>query len=69
MLSPDRKLASEQRRLKRIADRNVDKTCFACREKGHGVQDCPKIADGSIKAPEKGLHGKQDATVVGICYR
>ena len=65
---PDRKEASEKRRRRRMAERNVNTICFACREKGHAVQDCPKIADGSIKPPEKksGFGANQ---VVGICYR
>ncbi|KAF9793407.1 hypothetical protein BJ322DRAFT_1134429 [Thelephora terrestris] len=64
----DRKEASEKRRRRRIAERNVNTTCFACREKGHAVQDCPKIADGSIKPPEN-QSGFSATGVVGICYR
>lgn len=64
----DRKLASEQRRKKRIAERNVNTTCFACRETGHAVQDCPKIADGTLKPPD-GVQGSHGYGVVGICYR
>ena len=45
---------SEQRRLARIAERNADTTCFACREKGHSAKFCPKA-------------GNKPA--VGICYR
>ncbi|KAJ7632684.1 hypothetical protein FB45DRAFT_791855, partial [Roridomyces roridus] len=33
---------SEARRLQRIADRNAETTCFACRSKGHSARDCPK---------------------------
>ena len=71
-ISPKRTLehkeASEKRRLRRIAERNVNTTCFACREMGHAVQDCPKIADGSIKPPEN-QSGFSATGVVGICYR
>ncbi|KAI4522436.1 hypothetical protein K525DRAFT_283762 [Schizophyllum commune Loenen D] len=45
---------SEQRRLARIAERNADTTCFACREKGHSAKFCSKA-------------GNKPA--VGICYR
>ncbi|KAH8828346.1 hypothetical protein DL96DRAFT_1709622 [Flagelloscypha sp. PMI_526] len=31
---------SERRRLKRIADKRADLTCFACREQGHTAKDC-----------------------------
>ena len=65
---PERKEASEKRRRRRIAERNANTTCFACREKGHAVQDCPKIADGSIKPPEN-QSGFSATGVVGICYR
>ena len=65
---PERKDASEKRRRRRIAERNVNTICFACREKGHAVQDCPKITDGSIKPPEK-QNGFGASEVVGICYR
>lgn len=61
-----RKLASEQRRLKRQQDRYAQTTCFACREKGHAAKDCPKAlaADGDENGGKP--LGKQ---VVGICYR
>ena len=64
----ERKEASEKRRRRRTAERNANVTCFACREKGHAVQDCPKIADGSIKPPEN-QSGFSATGVVGICYR
>ena len=64
----ERKEVSEKRRRRRIAERNAHITCFACREKGHAVQDCPKIADGSIKPPDK-QSGFSATGVVGICYR
>ncbi|KAK7059101.1 hypothetical protein VNI00_001726 [Paramarasmius palmivorus] len=51
-----RLLASESRRLKRIAERDAGTTCFACREKGHSAKYCPKSVDGGQKN-------------VGICYR
>ena len=65
---PDRREASDGRRRRRMAERNANTTCFACREKGHAVQDCPKIADGSIKPPEN-QSGFSATGVVGICYR
>jgi len=64
----ERKEASEKRRRRRIAERNINTTCFACREKGHAIQDCPKIADGSIKPPEN-QSGFSTTGVIGICYR
>ncbi|KAJ7282944.1 hypothetical protein C8J57DRAFT_1433313 [Mycena rebaudengoi] len=45
---------SEQRRLKRIEERNAATTCFSCREKGHAARDCPSQANSKP---------------VGICYR
>lgn len=67
-LPPERKEASENRRRRRIAERNVNTICFACRDKGHAVLDCPKIADGSIKPPDV-QNGFSAVGVVGICYR
>ena len=64
----ERKEASKKRQHRRIAERNANTTCFACRERGHAVQDCPKIADGSIKPPEN-QSGFSATGVVGICYR
>ncbi|KAH7923147.1 hypothetical protein BV22DRAFT_1015989 [Leucogyrophana mollusca] len=58
---PDRIKRSEDRRLKRISERQADTICFACREKGHAARDCPKAGDG------KGKKGGEK--VVGICYR
>ncbi|XP_077989482.1 uncharacterized protein LOC144443808 [Glandiceps talaboti] len=46
----------EERRLKRIKQRENKKVCFQCRQPGHGVADCPSIADDV----EQG---------VGICFR
>ncbi|KAJ8083837.1 hypothetical protein PM082_002603 [Marasmius tenuissimus] len=54
-IDKDVAIRSESRRLKRIAARDADTTCFACREKGHSARDCPK---------EGG-----DKKSVGICYR
>ncbi|KAG7099058.1 hypothetical protein E1B28_000933 [Marasmius oreades] len=54
-IDKDAAIRSESRRLNRIMKRNVDTTCFACREKGHSAKDCPK---------EGG-----DKKSVGICYR
>lgn len=54
---------TEQRRLKRVSDRQADTVCFACREKGHAAKDCPK-ADG------EGRDGQKNVNVaVGMCYR
>lgn len=54
---------TEQRRTKRIADRQADTVCFACRAKGHAAKDCPGVAG------EGGEHQKNANTMVGICYR
>ncbi|KAF9022056.1 hypothetical protein BDZ89DRAFT_1197720 [Hymenopellis radicata] len=56
-IKTDRKEATESRRQKRIAEREADTTCFACREKGHAARHCPKT---------KNEGGKRE---VGICYR
>jgi Zinc knuckle len=58
----DKAASSEARRLKRIAERSTNKTCFACREVGHSAKLCPSLrpdADGDTK----------NKTTVGICYR
>jgi zinc finger CCHC domain-containing protein 9 len=51
-------LSSEDRRQRRIADRNSDKICFACRAKGHAAKDCPSA-----------VQVEEGKSVVGICYR
>ncbi|KAF9474709.1 hypothetical protein BDN70DRAFT_924446 [Pholiota conissans] len=57
--------ATEARRLKRIAQKNADTTCFACREKGHAAKDCP-----TAKAEAgNGEGGGKGTPVVGVCYR
>ncbi|KAI0771851.1 hypothetical protein BD413DRAFT_546569 [Trametes elegans] len=66
----DRKQASEQRRVKRIQDRNTDTTCFACREKGHTARDCKKSLAADALEGEKGKAGARSGRdAVGICYR
>ncbi|KAH7913282.1 hypothetical protein BJ138DRAFT_657062 [Hygrophoropsis aurantiaca] len=57
----DRIKRSEDRRLRRISERDANTICFACREKGHSARDCPKAGDGKGK--------KGGDKVVGICYR
>lgn len=54
--------SSESRRQRRIAEKNSDTTCFACREKGHAARDCPKSQNA------EGNNSKLKSTV-GICYR
>ncbi|KAF8149481.1 hypothetical protein B0H34DRAFT_667709 [Crassisporium funariophilum] len=54
---------SEARRLKRIQQKQVETTCFACREKGHAARDCPTAAKSG------GDESGQVSSVVGICYR
>ena len=46
-------------------ERQVETTCFACREKGHRAADCPLTANHS------GSGGREESRkkVVGICYR
>jgi zinc finger CCHC domain-containing protein 9 len=47
---------SEKRRLLRVKNKTDETTCFACREKGHSVKDCPQNADSNTIAS-------------GICFR
>lgn len=49
---------SERRRLQRIAEKNANTTCFACREKGHAARDCPTNENGDAESKP-----------VGMCYR
>ncbi|KAI0637792.1 hypothetical protein C8Q77DRAFT_1087895 [Trametes polyzona] len=66
----DRKQASEQRRIKRIQDRNADTTCFACREKGHTARDCTKsIATDALEGEKSKAGPRSGREAVGICYR
>ncbi|KAH7888922.1 hypothetical protein F5I97DRAFT_1803135 [Phlebopus sp. FC_14] len=58
---------TEQRRLKRTADRQANTTCFACREKGHAARDCPKATEG--KEDGDASSKKNTNKVVGMCYR
>ncbi|PWN22433.1 hypothetical protein BCV69DRAFT_281427 [Microstroma glucosiphilum] len=72
--------SSEARREKRIAERNSQTRCFACRAMGHAAKDCPQALNSSTTAlegeeqsseqPQKGatstLTGKE---TVGICFR
>ncbi|KAI0049864.1 hypothetical protein FA95DRAFT_1581497 [Auriscalpium vulgare] len=60
----EKALASEQRRLKRLADRHANTICFACRESGHAAKDCP-----SFTAEKPGSGKGKGKDVVGICYR
>ena len=65
-----RKMASEQRRLKRIDDRNADKICFACRGRGHTARDCTNtLAVDSLEGEQTNSAAKSGRDAVGICYR
>jgi len=48
---------SERRRLSRKKQKTENTTCFACRERGHSVKDCPQ-ASSTTSAP-----------ALGICFR
>jgi hypothetical protein len=61
-----RKEKSEQRRQKRISERQANTTCFACRKKGHAAKDCPVSCLDDALEDEAGIKVVQ---VVGICYR
>ena len=55
---------TEMRRKKRVAQRQAEIVCFACRQQGHSAADCSVIRgsiDGNAKNPTKNL--------IGICYR
>lgn len=72
--------SSEARREKRIAERNSQTRCFACRAMGHAAKDCPQALNSSTTALEgeeqsseqpapattSTLTGKE---TVGICFR
>lgn len=47
----DHKDASEKRRQSRISKKMDDTTCFACREKGHSLRDCPKNEEAKSATP------------------
>jgi len=59
----DRALKTEARRQKRVDERSMTTTCFACREQGHTARDCPK------SLASDGGQGMVTANAVGICYR
>lgn len=52
---------SEQRRQRRIIEREAGTICFMCREKGHLAKDCPTT---SVT-----LDGGDATGKIGICYR
>lgn len=54
----DKAAATEQRRIRRIDERNADTTCFACRQSGHTARDCPNA-----------VSVEEGKSAVGICYR
>ena len=66
-----RAVATEARRLQRMAGRHAHMTCFACRQVGHSAKDCPTIHEGSTTATTKTKTSTEAAVVavVGICYR
>ncbi|KAF9227160.1 hypothetical protein BS17DRAFT_450127 [Gyrodon lividus] len=55
---------TEQRRLHRMAERQADTICFACREKGHAARDCPKTGEVGDENSQRNTN-----RVVGMCYR
>lgn len=52
---------SEDRRQKRVNERQANTICFACRGKGHAAKDCP---DANLA-----LDNAQEKAPMGICYR
>jgi zinc finger CCHC domain-containing protein 9 len=62
-----RALASEKRRLDRIAEREAATTCFACRGQGHSAKECPNQLDGAVEVD--GVRTMQGRDAVNICYR
>ncbi|KAG8838425.1 hypothetical protein FRC18_004705 [Serendipita sp. 400] len=51
--------ASEQRRQRRIQEKSIATTCFACRKQGHTARDCPSNDNKDLKGTR----------LTGICYR
>jgi len=59
-----RALASEERRLSRISSRQSQTVCFACRQTGHSIRDCPSAPSTSTSNPDK-IALKSET----LCYR
>ncbi|EJU04416.1 hypothetical protein DACRYDRAFT_114745 [Dacryopinax primogenitus] len=60
-----RAIASEERRIGRIADRQAQTICFACRQPGHSVRDCPDISGSAAPSNTNKVALKGEA----LCYR
>ncbi|KAH9943055.1 uncharacterized protein BXZ73DRAFT_40725 [Epithele typhae] len=66
----DKRGPKEQRRLKRIDERDADTICFACREKGHSARNCTNKLAADAPDGERTRSGtKAGRDAVGICYR
>ena len=65
--SDARVVASEQRRLARMSERERETTCFACRQKGHSARDCPNALEGDLLVD--GVRTMTGKDTVNICYR
>lgn len=75
---------SEDRREKRVAEREAQTRCYACRSMGHSARDCPEAVNSNSTALDEGDAvgggGAADAATdveaqltgretVGICFR
>ncbi|KAE8221904.1 hypothetical protein CF319_g4813 [Tilletia indica] len=60
----------ENRREKRIDERQSNTTCFACRATGHAARDCPNTLNAHTSSLSSSTTTKtKGKEVVGLCFR